>query len=103
MCRTTSSLPLLSASVIPSAPAWLQQARDEWYLVWNLRLREMPSLGDRVKEIRQGSSSAATNAADNDKNFVRSQVGLCECTYMGLRYAEFVFVLYHAMIFWSFA
>jgi hypothetical protein len=58
----------------PSPPHSLpdpQQARDEEFLQRNL-MAGLPPLQQRVQEIRQGN--AATNAQDNDKNFVRSQV-----------------------------
>lgn len=52
-------------------PHALQQARDEEYLRQHL-LGGLPALGERVQQIRVGT--AATNAAENDKQLERSQV-----------------------------
>lgn len=50
-----------------------QQAKDDKYLAENLMMG-LPSLGERVQDIRQGK--AATSAQENDKNFARSQVSV---------------------------
>ncbi|GAX82215.1 hypothetical protein CEUSTIGMA_g9643.t1 [Chlamydomonas eustigma] len=49
---------------------FFKQARDAEFLSKHLMLG-LPSLGDRVQEIRQGR--AATNSKDNERNFVQSQ------------------------------
>ncbi|KAL6765899.1 kinase-like domain-containing protein [Haematococcus lacustris] len=49
---------------------FFKQARDEEFLARHL-MAGLPPLKVRVQEIRQGR--AATNATDNEKNFVRSQ------------------------------
>lgn len=56
--------------------AWLQQARDEEYLARYL-MADLPPLGDRVQQIRQGK--AATLSSDNERNFARSQVRHLYC------------------------
>lgn len=55
----------------PSCALRLQQARDEEYLAKSF-MAGLPSLGDRVQQIRQGK--AATLSSDNERNFARSQV-----------------------------
>ena len=52
----------------------LQVAKDEEYLAKNL-MSNLPPLGERVQEIRQGK--AATCTLDNERNFAISQVCCC--------------------------
>mmetsp|Transcript_30948 Transcript_30948/g.68544 ORF Transcript_30948/g.68544 Transcript_30948/m.68544 type:complete len:838 (-) Transcript_30948:1294-3807(-) len=49
---------------------FFKAAKDEEYLGKHL-MGNMPSLGERVQDIRQGK--AATTASDNDRNMARSQ------------------------------
>lgn len=49
---------------------FFKQAKDEEYLARYL-MAGLPSLGDRVQEIRAGK--AATHGIDNERNFARSQ------------------------------
>ncbi|KAG1678629.1 hypothetical protein FOA52_012636 [Chlamydomonas sp. UWO 241] len=51
---------------------FFKQAKDEEYLARTI-MAGMPSLGERVQQIRQGLGSAATATVDNDRDFHRSQ------------------------------
>ena len=51
---------------------FFKQAKDNDYLARHL-MSGLPSLGDRVQEMRSGQGRAATTSKENEMNFVKSQ------------------------------